>query len=157
MREEHPEWSITTEILRMEKDESIVRATITSRDAGILAQATKREDTKGFADHLEKAETGAIGRALALCGYGTQFCADELDEQERLADSPVTPVTRTTKVISFGKFKGQSFDSVPLSDLVSYAGWLHQQKAQQGKSSPDADAFMTTVKAMMSNNEAPTT
>lgn len=31
--------------------------------------------------------TGAIGRALAMCGYGTQF-APELEEGPRLADSP---------------------------------------------------------------------
>jgi hypothetical protein len=38
---------------------------------------------------MEKAETGAIGRALALIGYGTQFCADELDEGDRIVDAPV--------------------------------------------------------------------
>ena len=30
----------------------------------------------------------AIGRALAMCGYGT-LQAPEFDEQERLADTPV--------------------------------------------------------------------
>src|SRR5690606_32778738 len=29
------------------------------------------------------------GRALALIGFGTQFCADELDEGERIVDAPV--------------------------------------------------------------------
>ena len=41
-----------------------------------------------FADYLEKAETRAVGRALAMCGYGTQF-APELEERERIVDSPV--------------------------------------------------------------------
>ncbi len=36
---------------------------------------------------FEKAETAAIGRALAHAGFGTQFTAD--DEGEHLADSPV--------------------------------------------------------------------
>jgi hypothetical protein len=40
---------------------------------------------------MEKAETGAIGRALALIGYGTQF-APEMDEEDRIVDSPVIPV-----------------------------------------------------------------
>ena len=39
-------------------------------------------------DYIEKAETGAIGRALAMCGYGT-LQAPGFDEQDRLADTPV--------------------------------------------------------------------
>lgn len=50
------------------------------------------ETLEGFGDFIEKAETGAIGRALALVGFGTQFCADELDEGPRLADSPAPHV-----------------------------------------------------------------
>jgi hypothetical protein len=42
-----------------------------------------------FPEFMEKAETGALGRALALIGYGTQFCADDLDEGDRIVDSPV--------------------------------------------------------------------
>ncbi|HTD18454.1 MAG TPA: hypothetical protein VK667_02885, partial [Ktedonobacteraceae bacterium] len=38
--------------------------------------------------YIEKAETGAIGRALAALGYGTQF-APELNEEHRIVDSPV--------------------------------------------------------------------
>jgi hypothetical protein len=41
-----------------------------------------------FSVYIEKAETGAIGRVLALCGYGT-LQAPEFDEQDRLADAPV--------------------------------------------------------------------
>jgi len=36
---------------------------------------------------LECAETGAIGRALALCGFGT--LSGDLDESDQLADSPL--------------------------------------------------------------------
>lgn len=35
----------------------------------------------------------SVGRALAGLGYGTQNCGDELDEQERLADAPVSRPT----------------------------------------------------------------
>lgn len=34
--------------------------------------------------------TGAIGRALAALGYGTQFTGDEFDERHRIVDAPVT-------------------------------------------------------------------
>lgn len=88
-REDHPDWSIVTTIVHSDDKYSIVRAEIAKGDL-LLAVAHKREDAGHFKDHLEKAETGAIGRALALCGYGTQF-APELDEHDRIVDSPVPP------------------------------------------------------------------
>ncbi len=41
-----------------------------------------------FKDYVEKAETQAIGRALAVAGFGTQFC-EEFDEEDTFADAPV--------------------------------------------------------------------
>jgi len=87
---------IETEVLKMDKDESVVKAKVTILDeqGNILksATATKREDSKGFGDHLEKAETGACGRALAMCGYGTQFALSDLDEGPRIVDSPLVEI-----------------------------------------------------------------
>lgn len=39
----------------------------------------------------EKAETSAIGRALAIFGFGTMHAGDDLDDTEHLADSPLEP------------------------------------------------------------------
>ena len=64
------------------------------------ATGTKRETKKDFADHTEKAETGAIGRALAMLGYGTQFAVQDMDEGERLADAPVIPAKRPVKSVA---------------------------------------------------------
>jgi len=55
---------------------------------GGIGTGTKSEKAASFPDYIEKAETGAIGRALAALGYGTQF-APELDEEHRIVDSPV--------------------------------------------------------------------
>lgn len=88
-REEHPGWGIETQVVEHDTTHAVVRATIRNGDT-VIANGTKSETKIGFADYLEKAETGAIGRALALCGFGTQF-APELDEGERLADAPVAP------------------------------------------------------------------
>lgn len=62
----------------------------------MIATGHKQESKGGFEDYIEKAESGAIGRALAMCGYGTQFCSDELDEKDRLADSPAPVLVKTT-------------------------------------------------------------
>jgi hypothetical protein len=87
-REEHPEWGIITEIIDRSEIHALVRAVIRDESGNIVSSAHKFEDKRGFADFIEKAETGAIGRALAGCGYGTQF-APELEEEHRIVDSPV--------------------------------------------------------------------
>lgn len=56
------------------------------------ATATKRETKKDFNDHTEKAETAAIGRALAMLGFGTQHALSDLDEGQRIVDSPLQDV-----------------------------------------------------------------
>ncbi|MGI4787441.1 MAG: hypothetical protein ACRYFS_01180 [Janthinobacterium lividum] len=90
-RQEHPDWSIETEAVEInhEKQYAIFRARICDGDGKLMATGTKKEDVKGFGDYIEKSETGAVGRALALCGFGTQF-SPELDESTggRFADSP---------------------------------------------------------------------
>lgn len=67
---------------------AVFRATVRDGRGG-MAIGTKSEKAASFADFIEKAETGAIGRALAALGYGTQFTGDEFDEQHRIVDSPV--------------------------------------------------------------------
>lgn len=55
---------------------------------GKVGEAVKSESAVDFDDYIEKADTGATGRALAKIGYGTQF-APEFDEQHRIVDAPV--------------------------------------------------------------------
>lgn len=90
-RQEHPDWGIHTEPIEInhEKQYAVFRAIIYNSEGKLMSMGTKKEDVNGFGDYMEKAETGAVGRALALCGFGTQF-APELDEASsgRLADSP---------------------------------------------------------------------
>jgi hypothetical protein len=66
---------------------AVFRATITNGEGG-SATGTGSESAADFADFIEKAETKAIGRALAGLGYGTQF-APELNEMPRIVDAPV--------------------------------------------------------------------
>ena len=87
-RREHPLWSIITEVEKWGDKAVVMKATIKDMLGTMIATARKKETEIGFPDYIEKAETGAIGRALAMCGYGT-LQAPEFDEQDRLADAPV--------------------------------------------------------------------
>ncbi len=84
------------------KDEYFIfRAEIfvdSERGPMLVATGHKRETVGGFADAMEKAESGAIGRALAMMGIGTQFSFDDLDEGDRLADSPAPVLEKTVGV-----------------------------------------------------------
>lgn len=92
LNEEAPRYTIQSQILKLEDTYAIVQATVTVLDdagnAIKTASATKREDKTHFPDYLEKAETGSIGRALGMLGYGTQF-APEFDESTGLLETRV--------------------------------------------------------------------
>ncbi len=80
-------------VIKHAKGFVIFKATVKDGQGGI-ATGTKSEKAASFVDYIEKSETGAIGRALAALGYGTQFTGDDLNEQPRIVDSPVErPVT----------------------------------------------------------------
>ena len=87
-RKDHPYWTIKTEVELWGDKAVVMKAIIQDVTGQIIATARKRETEIGFPDYIEKAETGAIGRALAMCGYGT-LQVPEFDEQDRLADAPV--------------------------------------------------------------------
>lgn len=90
-REEHPDWGIDSHLVTVNDKIAIARAVVTDQDGKLRAVGHKSETPQGFADYIEKAETGAIGRALAHLGFGTQFAAEMMEDSERPADSPVPP------------------------------------------------------------------
>jgi len=97
LRTEHPEASIETELVRLEDHDAVFKARVTIPGGG-SATGYGSESAGDFRDFLEKAETKAIGRALAALGYGTQFCQDHEfgggnimgnNGQMRIVDAPV--------------------------------------------------------------------
>lgn len=97
LREKLPNASIATECIEHDEQHARFKATITNEGV-LLATGHGSETVNDFRDFFEKAETKAIGRALALCGFGTQFTGDELDEGERIVDSPVKPVIKDSEL-----------------------------------------------------------
>jgi hypothetical protein len=90
-REQNPTWSLETDFVQVTEDSAFARAIVKDDQGRVISISHKFETREGFPDFIEKAETGAIGRALGITGFGTQFLADELDEGERIVDSPREP------------------------------------------------------------------
>jgi hypothetical protein len=106
LRTQHPEAVIETELFSHDpqRQMAIFKAKVSIPDGG-SASGWGQEEAADFGDYLEKAETKALGRALAALGFGTQFTEDfEFGaEQERVVDSPID---RTT--VRNGRTNGQN-------------------------------------------------
>lgn len=91
-RSEHPDGTIISEHVTITDQLAVFKATVTT-PAGGATQDYGSETPKDFGDYIEKASTKAIGRALALMGYGTQFVTDfdmeNADGTPHVVDSPV--------------------------------------------------------------------
>jgi hypothetical protein len=89
-RTEHPDGEIETELIEHRNGVAVFRARVRVPGGG-SATGWGSETLDDFHDYLEKAETKALGRALAALGYGTQFCPDfEFGATERrVVDAPV--------------------------------------------------------------------
>lgn len=140
-RSELPDWGITTCILEGGQEAGFVtvQATIMAPDGRVIAQGLKTETKQDFpAGWVEKAETGAIGRALALAGYGTQYGEDFAEAPERPADSPVGGAQQqaagSTQSQAAGSGQAQAAGSAqPHSDTWAGPGQCPRCHAPEGK------------------------
>lgn len=91
LRDVYPDAEISTELVEHHPGQGAVVRAFVKTPAGGIATGYGSETKGDFNDYLEKAETKAIGRALAALGFGTQFCDDFVfgAEQGRVVDSPV--------------------------------------------------------------------
>lgn len=84
---------LRTELLEHDREAGFAQFRTYVRDVlGNEATMYGSETAKDFGDYVEKASTKSLGRALVLLGYGTAS-APEMDEGERVVDSPVERAT----------------------------------------------------------------
>src|SRR3954470_19031583 len=121
LRDRHPDAGVETELVSLVDDTAVFRAKVTI-PAGGSATGWGSENARDFRDFLEKAETKAIGRALAALGFGTQFCPDfEFGAAVgRVVDAPVKVASR-----------GRSTAPADQKDAVSVAAIGPDQAATQ--------------------------
>lgn len=117
-RSDHEDGAIDTEILTM--DGGIVIRARVSVGGQVIATGHGTAPLEGQGTwkgrEVEKAETAAIGRALAHAGYGTQFTGED---EEDLADSPMD--RKQSKAVPKSKpaspFKKTLNNDAPSSDI----------------------------------------
>lgn len=89
LRDRDPDAELETMLIEHREGWALFKAVVRLSTGG-MATGYAHGKESDFKDYLERAETRAIGRALAACGFGTQFCADH-DEGGHVADAPVPP------------------------------------------------------------------
>jgi hypothetical protein len=75
LRDRHPDATVETQLVSHDNNTAVFRAHVAIPNGG-SSTGWGSETAGDFRDYLEKAETKAIGRALAALGFGTQFCPD---------------------------------------------------------------------------------
>lgn len=82
-------YAIRTELVELDREVGWAHFRTTVRDVlGNESVMYGSESKSDFPDYIEKASTKSLGRALLALGYGAAF-APEMDEGERIVDSPV--------------------------------------------------------------------
>lgn len=159
-RKEHVDGSIEVDLLEHELGPgfALFKATVTFHVAkpfptNVVVHGHGSEERKDFPDYVEKAETKAIGRALAAAGYGTLAAMDEggsvadtpqvRRNQPARRDSRPVGATRPVKeqrdpspdeIATTGQIEGNTSNSVPLivermNPMIADLGWT----AENGK------------------------
>lgn len=86
-------------VMKRGKGIAVYHAVVEDGQGGV-GSGSKSEKAASFPDFIEKAETGAIGRALASLGYGTQFTDELEDKQQTTTRKQQRPGYATSSQIS---------------------------------------------------------
>ena len=128
-------------VVRRDKGYARFHAVIDDGKGG-HAEATKTETAASFPDYAEKAETGAIGRALALLGYGTAFTGDEFNEEHRIVDAPIE------RSSSYQYANGGGGNSRPAAASVTSANGNGSQSDEKAASAPATEQQLASLRKL---------
>jgi len=105
-----PMGSISTELLSLEDGICIFRATVSDEDGRTLGTGTAYEkENSSFINktsYIENCETSAVGRALAMCGFGIDTSIASYEEvanakKQQEQNDPVEDAKIRTKVFKY--------------------------------------------------------
>jgi len=88
LRAAHPDAVVETELVDATDSHAVFQAKV-SLPSGGTATGWGSEGAANYTDFLEKAETKALGRALAALGFGTQFCPEFESTAGKAVDASV--------------------------------------------------------------------
>ena len=134
LRTQHPDATIETELVKHDAGLALFRARVSVPDGG-SATGWGSETVDDFGDFIEKAETKALGRALAALGFGTQFCEDFNFAGEHGADAAAARDTHARH----GSADAASPRDTPVVDAPVARGRLKAVR-DGGEAAPRAEA-----------------
>jgi len=91
-RADHPDWSIVTDVVDLNAEGAVIKATVMDERKQVMATglAEEKRGSSGInkTSALENCETSAVGRALAFLGY----CTTDIASQEEIeaANTPIS-------------------------------------------------------------------
>ena len=120
-RAKYPELRVLTELVSLDENSVVMKATITDMEGNILANGYAQED-RGSSNinktsYVENCETSAVGRAIGMLGIGidaSMASADEVanavDRQEALKQKVNKNCISSLKMLA--EEKGSDFSSI---------------------------------------------
>ena len=167
-REEHPTWGIETSIVNINDTSATVYACVKDDHGRVISSSHQTETVRGFPKFLAKAETAAVGRALAMAGFGTQFEPEFEDDEASLADAPIErrvfpdqPTSRdgSTEVdpsrykFPNGKYAGRYLDEVDHTELRGHVEYFDKQIASGKTLTPEVTERINIISTYLATFE----
>lgn len=144
LRTQHPDAVITTELISHENTVAVFKAHVAIPGGG-SSTGWGSEGYDDFRDYLEKAETKALGRALAALGFGTQFTPDFdfAEGQEKVVDAPVR-MARQRQLVDFAEERrGQTAERQSMTDRQK--SFIRQMAREKGLSDEAIDTQVSEL------------
>lgn len=144
LRTQHPDAVIETELISHENNVAVFKAHVAIPGGGV-STGWGSEGYDDFRDYLEKAETKALGRALAALGFGTQFTPDFdfAEGQDKVVDAPVRLARQRQLVDLTVERRGQTPERQAMTERQM--DFIQKMARDKGMSSEAVDAQVTEL------------